>query len=368
MELDEEGLHRIALRLVPGVGDVVYKNLIANCGSATEVFRQRKSLLMHIPGVGKAAADSIKSQSVMARAEEEVLFIEDNGLSVWFYLDEGYPERLKWCEDGPVLLYHKGEIKMKGRPLLAMVGTRNATAYGVDFCKNFIADLKPFDPVIVSGLAYGIDIHCHRAAMDHDLTSIAVLGHGLDRVYPFVHRSDALRMMQNGGLLTEFMSGSQPDRENFPKRNRIVAGMCDAVIVVEAARKGGALITAEIASSYNREVFAVPGRLGDPFSEGCNYLIKSHKASIITGVSDLEYVLNWQRVADVAVKQQVLPLDLTPDESGVLEVLREKPAPVEISLLVLALDKPVHIILQLLMSLELKGLVNSLPGKCFSLR
>ena len=294
--------------------------------------------------------------------------MEQNDISVWYYLDDSYPERLKWCEDGPVLLYNQGEMNINGRPVLAMVGTRNCTPYGADFCHNFIADLKAFDPVIVSGLAYGIDIQCHRAAMDNGLTSIALLGHGLDRIYPFVHRGDARKMMVNGGVVTEFMSGTQPDRENFPKRNRIVAGMCDAVVVVEAARKGGALITAEIGSSYNREVFAVPGRLNDTFSEGCNYLIKSHKASIITGVSDLEYVLNWQRVEENHVKQQILPLDLTPDESNIITILRDQPSPAEIGLLSNKLKKPVHIVLKILMGLELKGLINSLPGKCFSLR
>lgn len=367
MEWNEEWLGRIALRLVPGIGDRLFKILIANCGSANAVFAEKGRALFRIPGVGTSTVRNILSEKPFFRAEQEMAFMERNSISAWYYLDEDYPQRLKWCDDGPVILYYKGNIQLKGQPILAMVGTRNATTYGLRFCEQFINELTPYSPVVLSGLAYGIDIKCHRAAIDNKLQTLAILGHGLDRIYPAVHSKDAWKIMEHGGLVTEFMSGTKPDRENFPRRNRIVAGMCDAVMVVEAARKGGALLTAELANSYNREVFAVPGRVGDTFSEGCNYLIRTNKASLISGVKDLEYLLNWEKSMAVPSRQQQLNFDLTDAESSLLNLLREKENPVEISSICQVLDKPVQYALQLLMGLELKGLVTSLPGKSYQI-
>lgn len=367
MQWNEEWLSRIALRLVPGIGDRLYKVLIANCGSARAVFAERGRALHRIPGIGRSSVRNILQGKPLSRAEQEIDFMEKNRVSAWFYLEEAYPRRLKWCDDGPVILYHKGDIDLGRRPLLAMVGTRNATAYGLRFCEQFISELVPYAPVVVSGLAYGIDIKCHRAAMDNWLPTLAILGHGLDRIYPDIHSRDAIRMMEQGGLITEFMSGTKPDRENFPRRNRIVAGMCDAVLVVEAARKGGALLTAELANSYNREVFALPGRIGDTFSEGCNYLIRTNKASLISSVKDLEYLLNWERKEETGSGQQKLNLDLSEEETALLNLLRKEQGPVEISLICQVLEKPVSHVLQLLMGLELKGLVSALPGKSYQL-
>jgi DNA processing protein len=367
MEWTEEWLCRIALRLVPGIGDKLYKVLIANCGSAQAVFKEHGTALHRIPGIGASSVANILKGRPFERAEQELAFMEKNGVSAWFYLDDGYPSRLKWCEDGPVILYHKGNFQRNRQPMLAMVGTRNATAYGLRFCEEFIEDLIPYSPVIVSGLAYGIDIKCHRAAMDNQLSTLAILGHGLDRVYPALHKADAERMIVEGGLITEFMSDTKPDRENFPRRNRIVAGMCDAVLVVEAARKGGALLTAELANSYNREVFALPGRMGDTFSEGCNYLIRTNKASLISSVKDLEYLLNWEKQKEVKSVQQELNFDLSEEETALMKFLGEKAASVEIASLCQAIDQPVNHILQLLMGLELKGLVRALPGKTYQL-
>lgn len=367
MQWNEEWLSRIALRLIPGIGDRLYKILIANCGSASAVFAEKGRALHRIPGIGSSSVRNIVDGKPFSRAEEEIAFMDKHSVSAWFYLDEAYPHRLKWCDDGPVILYNKGRVQLGRKPLLAMVGTRNATTYGLRFCEQFISELIPYSPAVVSGLAYGIDIKCHRAAMDNNLTTLAVLGHGLDRIYPSVHSRDAFRMMEQGGLVTEFMSGTKPDRENFPRRNRIVAGMCDAVLVVEAARKGGALLTAELANSYNREVFALPGRIGDTFSEGCNYLIRTNKASLISSVKDLEYLLNWEKKEGTDAGQQKLNFDLTGEEKNILEWLRNKPGPAEISGICQVLDKPVNQVLQLLMGLELKGLVTALPGKSYQL-
>ena len=367
MEWNEEWRHRIALRLIPGIGDRLYKILIANCGSARAVFKEPGKTLHRIPGIGRTSVRSILRADVFQRADEEIEFMIRNEISAWFYLDDAYPRRLKWCEDGPVILYHKGNFEKVSNPMLAMVGTRSATPYGLRFCEGFIRDLRPYAPVIVSGLAYGIDIKCHRSAMENDMTTLAVLGHGLDRIYPYVHRKDAERMLENGGLITEFMSGTQPDRENFPKRNRIVAGMCDAVMVVEAAKKGGALLTAEMANSYNREVFAVPGRLDDACSEGCNYLIKINKASLVMSVKDLEYLLNWEPKEGVRPVQQSFDFDLSDEESLIIDSLGRAGEALEIGMLCQKLDRPVGQVLQVMMSLELKGLVISQPGKLYRL-
>lgn len=366
MEFNEKWLYRLALKLIPGIGDKLYKVLIANCGSAREVFRERPVLLARIPGIGPKSIKGFSSASALQRAEEELRFMERNLVRAWFYLDSDYPERLKWCDDGPAILFYKGSLKPNRNPMLAVVGTRSATAYGREFCDRFIGDLRAYDPVIVSGLAYGIDISAHRAAMHNNLATLAVLGHGLDRIYPFMHRRDARNMQEKGAIITEFMSGVLPDRENFPKRNRIVAGMCDAVVVVEAAKRGGALITAEIANSYNREVFAVPGRLGDKYAEGCNFLIKTNKASLLSGVRDLEYLLNWQKKS-TGGSQQKLFLELPPSEDELYQFLRGQREAMPLSAICSGLGKPVSKVLQLLMSLELKNLARSLPGQMYTI-
>ena len=363
----EEWRSRIALRCLPGVGDIVYKNLIANCESAREVLNDNAALLSKVPGAGKTAFNRSQLKESLLRADREIAFMEKNKVTPWFYLDAAYPKRLKWCDDAPVILYTQGNFKFDGRPLLAMVGTRNATSYGLEFCEDFIRDLVPYSPVIVSGLAYGIDIKCHREAMKMGLSTLALVGHGLDRLYPSLHTRDANRMKEQGAIISEFMSGVKPDRENFPKRNRIVAGMCDAVLVVEANIKGGALITAKIANSYNREVFAVPGRLGDAFSSGCNHLIKSNKASMITGVKDLEYMLNWEKLESRTSVQRELPLDLSAEEELVLKELNSAGGTLELSELSHHCEIGISKALQILLKLELKGLIISNPGKIYKL-
>jgi DNA processing protein len=290
---DEKLKFEIALTLIPGVGSVIAKNLVSYCGSPEAVFKSKESLLLKIPEVGKVVASQIINHSVFESAEKEVSAVRKKKIETVFYTEKNYPARLKNCIDAPVMLFYKGDIDFNPKKTIAIVGTRNATDYGKNFCETFISDLQKHNVQIVSGLAYGIDICAHKAALKNNLSTVAVLAHGLDRIYPSVHKSTTEKMLDNGGIVSEFITGTNPDRENFPKRNRIVAGMCDAVIVVEASLKGGALITADIASSYNRDVFALPGRIQDEYSQGCNSYIKINKAAMIESATDLEYQLGW---------------------------------------------------------------------------
>ncbi|MCE3228934.1 MAG: protecting protein DprA, partial [Bacteroidetes bacterium] len=251
----EELQFQIGLTLIDGIGDVHAKSLLAWCGSSRAVFEQKKQHLLKIPGIGEYTAKSIvKSKDVLVRAEEEVEFIRKYKIKPLFFTDEDYPSRLKYCGDSPIL------------------------DYGKEKTRELIEELKSTNALIVSGLAYGVDIWAHKAALDEDLETVGVLAHGLDRIYPQIHDKIAKKMLSQGGLLTDFMSGTNPDAVNFPKRNRIVAGMCDALVVVESKRQGGSLITATIANSYNKDVFAFPGRAGDVLAEGCNGLIKQNRA------------------------------------------------------------------------------------------
>lgn len=358
---------QIALTLVPGIGPKLAKSLISYCGSCEAVFSETKTALSKIPGVGFKAIQNILSQDVMGRAEKEVKFIQRNDVSPLFYLDQAYPKRLKLCEDGPLILYTKGKVEFNKRHPISIVGTRNASNYGRSFCNEFVKDLAEYNVQVISGLAYGIDIAAHKAALSHGLPTIAVLGHGLDRVYPGIHSSIAQKMCeQEGGLITEFLSETNPDRENFPKRNRIVAGICEALVVVEAAKKGGALITAEIANSYNRDVYAVPGQLGDQYSEGCNALIKTNKAALLTGVKDLEYLLGWEKTITQGIQKQVF-VNLSPIETEITQVLENNGCMLELDQLCYQLNLPLRKVIPTLLELELKGVIKSNPGKLFEL-
>ena len=359
-------LYKIALTLLPGVGPVLAKNLVAYCGSPEAVFTQKKSTLQKIPGVGPTTAEKILDAKPLKRAEQELAFVEKQKIQLLFYLDEGYPTRLKHCNDSPVLLYFKGKGDLNAERMLSMVGTRNASAYGKKVAEMLVGELKPLNATVVSGLAYGIDITAHKAAVDNHVPTIGVLAHGLDRIYPSLHLKIAEQMLEQGGLLTEYPSGTNPDRENFPSRNRIIAGLTDATIVVEAAEKGGALITAELAMGYNREVFAVPGRVDDVYSEGCNKLIYSNQAAILRHAKDLEFYMNWQ--AEKQTKkpraQPMLFVEIAKDEEPVANLLRES-GKMHIDTLCTRAALPVTKVLANLFSLEMKGAVRAHPGKVF---
>ncbi len=362
----DEGLkYKIGITLMDGVGDVIAKRLIAYCGSAEGVFKEKKSRLMKIPGVGAINVKPILENNVLPRAEEEMDFISKNGINTFFYLDKEYPKRLKHCEDSPVMLYSKGNLNLNNHKILSVVGTRNATVYGQRVCEKIIEDLALQNVLIVSGLAYGIDICAHRAALKNNLPTVGVVAHGLDRIYPSVHQGVSQKMMLNGGIVTDFISGTNPDKENFPKRNRIVAGMADAVLVIESALSGGSLITADIANGYNRDVFAVPGKTGDEYSSGCNWLIKTNRAMLVESAKDIEQVLGWE-IKEKKKKnvQKELFTELDENEKIIVGILEAKEK-IDIDNLSVEAKMPMSKISSLLLNLEFKGMVKSLPGKVY---
>jgi DNA processing protein len=359
-------LYKIGITLISGVGDINAKKLIAACGGAEEVFKSKKHQLLKIEGVGEYIADAVIKQNVLSRAEKEIKFIEKNQIQALFYTDKKYPQRLKQCADSPVMLYYKGTADLNNRKVIGMVGTRKATDYGKQFCAELIKHLQVHQPLIVSGMAYGIDICAHRESVKQNMETVGVLAHGLDDLYPSQHRSTADKMLQHGGLLSDYLSETNPDRENFPKRNRIVAGMCDAIVVVEAGITGGALITAEIANSYSRDVFALPGRIGDPYSAGCNKLIKINKAALIESYADISYLLGWQQEEVKAAKQAKLWLDLTDEELKIVEHLKGN-GQMPVDELCYASGLSMSKAAALLLNLEFSGVVKSLPGKIYQL-
>jgi DNA processing protein len=365
--MDQERLSLLALHFVPGIGDVLFKQLVSYCGSASQVFKMSKGKLDKIPGIGPVAADAVVNGKSFHQAEAEFKKAEKENATIQFYLDAAYPARLKVFEDSPAVLYTKGNVNLNTPKVVAIVGTRKATDYGKTFIDKLIEDLVPHNPLILSGLAYGIDIHAHKQALKHNLTTVGVLGSGLDVIYPAAHKDTVKRMYSGGGLITENPFGTKPDAHNFPARNRIIAGLCDALVVIEAAETGGALITAEIANTYNKDVFALPGNYTQEFSKGCNKLIKLNKASLLVSVKDIEYIMNWS--ADAAKPSRVaLPLfDLMPEEQSIVEALKEKAAPTSIDELTFKTSLNPSVLATHLLTLELKNLVKTLPGKFYKL-
>lgn len=359
--------YKIALSLIPNIGDILAKRLVSYCGSAEAVFKEKKSSLEKIPGIGSNYAESVIHHHVFDRAEEEIKFIEKNNITPLFYLDSGYPKRLTHCEDSPVMLYFKGNVNFNAEKIISIVGTREATEYGKTVCEKLISDLSAHQMVIVSGLAYGIDICAHRSSLEHNIPTVCVLAHGLDRIYPSVHKATAEKMLSNGGWLTDFTSKTIPGRENFPRRNRIVAGISDATIVIESKKEGGSLITADIANGYNRDVFAFPGRIDDVCSEGCNNFIKQNKAALIQSAADVVYILGWEKKINAkAPVQKKLFIDLSTEEELLVNVLKEK-EPITIDDLCFASKMPMSKVSALLLTLEFTGIIKSLPGKMYRL-
>jgi len=362
----EDLFHLMALLKVDGIGDVNAKKLITQCGSVANVFKEKKSTLLKISGVGDSIINRLKDDSIFKRTENELNFIERNEIETITFYDDKYPKRLKHCFDAPLILFNKGKINFEKQKIISVVGTRQMTGYGKKVLEDLFEDLKEFDPIIVSGLAYGVDIYAHQLAMKYNFQTIAVLAHGLDRIYPAVHKNDAVKMQDNGGLLTEFWSGSRPDRENFVKRNRIVAGLSQATILIESAEKGGSLITADIANSYNRDVFAVPARISDKYSVGCNNLIKTNRASVLTSAKDLAYILNWEKENNSNQKtiQKQLFIELNEYEKTIYNYLL-KEGKQQLDVISLHCNFPIYKTASILLNLELKGITRPLPGKYF---
>lgn len=356
-------LYEIALTLVPGVGAVTARNLLENVGDAESIFKSSFAELTAIPGVGPKTAESIRSKDCLAQAEKELAFVEKFKIKTLFYTSEEYPWRLRNCYDAPILLYYKGNAELNSSRVISVVGTRSATAYGRELTEKLTEDLGSYDVLVISGLAYGIDGIAHKACLKHQIPTVGVVGHGLDRIYPAQHRSLAEKMLACGGILTEFPSGTKPDRENFPKRNRIVAGLADATIIVEAAKNGGALITADLANSYDRDVFAFPGRVNDQFSSGCNHLVKTNRANLITEAKDIAYLMGWETKDAGTLKPQLeLSLNLAPEEEKIVAVLRDRDALSIDEIFSLTQISPGKLAMHLL-SLEMAGVLTALPGK-----
>jgi DNA processing protein len=362
--MDQTRLCLLALHFIPGLGDYLIRQLVSYCGSAEKVFTTPKGKLLKIPGVGEVTAQSLQASSkAFELAEKELRKVEKENSMLVFFLDKEYPSRLKNIPDAPSLLYYKGTINFENEKAIAIVGTRQATDYGKECVTTLIEQLVPHHPLIISGLAYGIDIQAHKQAVKNSLQTIGVLGSGLDVIYPAAHKDTARLMQSHGGLVTENKFGTKPDAHNFPARNRIIAGLCDALIVVEAAEKGGALITAEIANSYNKDVFAFPGSITASHSTGCNNLIKSNKAHLLSSIKDLEYIMNWKSTEKSSKKLNALSLDgFEPEERIVLTAMLEK-NPVMIDELSWKTNLSVSQLASLLLSLEFKGVVQSMPGK-----
>ncbi len=359
--------YKIGIGLIPKIGPVLTKRLIAYCGSAEGVFREKGRNLLKIPRIGDKLADYITCNNVLEKAEKELEFITKNNICTLFYLDENYPERLRHCYDAPVIIFVSGNVNLNKQKVLSIVGTRNATAYGRDICNRLVEGLarNNHDVLIVSGLAYGIDIHAHKAALRNNLETVAVLGHGHSTIYPAMHKEIAGKIAAQGALISDFPASQTPEPNNFVKRNRIIAGLSDAVVVVESAEKGGALITADIANSYNRDVFAVPGRAGDKYSAGCNNLVKTNRAALIENFQDIEYFLGWQpEKLNSPAPQKKLFVELSDDESKVLNIL-ESSSELTIDQISLNSDLPVSKVSALLLNLEFNGLVRCLPGKIY---
>lgn len=360
-------LHQVALTFVNKIGPVLARSMASHFGGAEEVFKKSKEALTQARGVGAKRLELSDFDEALRKAEQELKFIQNNKVDVLYYTDPRFPRKLKTCHDAPLLLYSKGNANLNNHRIISIVGTRNATDYGRNLCKQLVEELQDYNILIVSGLALGIDTAAHRESIALNVPTVGVLGHGYDKMYPSQNRSLAEKMQGNGGLLTEYPSGTIPNRENFPQRNRIVAGMADATVVVEAGLKGGALITAEIANSYNRDVFAFPGRLGDEYSEGCNFLIRNNKAALLTCVADLAYSLGWEMNSDItsAPEQLMLPIDLSAEERAVYEIIQQHKLPLAIDDLSIKANMPMSQLAMTLLDMELQGFIRSLPGKTY---
>lgn len=363
---DTELVHALALIKAEGVGDIIAKKLINHCGSAENVFTAKPSFLKRIDGVGEVLIKNLKDKTIFHKATSEFQFIKENAINVVYFLEDEYPERLKHCIDGPILLFATGNINWNTHKVISIVGTRQITSYGTEFCKKLIQDVAPLNPIIVSGFAYGVDIVAHQAAIDFGLQTVGVLAHGMNQIYPKTHKKYIAKMEQNGGFLTEFWSSSNPEKENFVKRNRIVAGISEATIVIESAEKGGSLITATMANDYHRDVFAVPGRVTDKLSQGCNNLIKTQRAHLLTSAADLVYILNWELETKATTQpvQKQLFVVLDYEEEKIYEYLQKNGKQL-LDVIALECDFPVYKLSSLLLNMELKGVIRPLPGKLF---
>lgn len=364
--MEQDDLYKVAMTMIPMVGAITARNLISYCGGLEAVFRARKKELCYVPGVGEVLADQILNSRALEMAEQEIYVLEREGIRPIFYLDQDYPERLRPYMDSPLLLYYQGAQDLNALRMVAIIGTRKPSPYGIHICEELVENLQPYQVTTISGLAYGVDVCAHRKSLQLNIPTIGVLAHGLGQIYPASHRQIARRMLEGGGLLTEYPSHIGPKREHFPMRNRIVAGLCDALVVVETGKEGGSMITAQFANDYNKDVFAFPGRVKDPHALGGNYLIKSHRAALIEGAEDLAYIMGWEEETIAAGVQQQLFSELSSDEKLVVDLLRQNEG-ASIDKLTYESRMTGSCMAAVLLNLEFKGLIRSLPGKRYML-
>ncbi|MFI5133032.1 MAG: DNA-processing protein DprA [Chitinophagales bacterium] len=367
--LTNDLLYQLALTLVPNIGCVQAKILVEHFGNAESVFKAKEFRLKNIEGIGEVRANSIKSFTDFSEAEEEIKFIEKFKIKPLFITDKDYPRRLLNCYDSPTLLFYKGTADLNTSKIIAIIGTRSNTEYAKQVTDKLVKELAGQNILIISGMAFGVDAIAHKAAMKNDLPTVAVLAHGLDQIYPSEHSNLAKDMIkQDGGLLSEFRSNTKPDKHNFPVRNRIVAGMSDATIVIETSIKGGSMITAELANGYNKDVFAIPGKVTDNKSAGCNYLIKNNKAMLLTDAQELIEVMNWEDKKKPSVKKQKeLFIELSADEKIIVKILQEKET-VHIDEINMKSGLSSSAVAAAILNLELEGVILSKPGKIYSLQ
>lgn len=366
---EQEIFYTIALTRMMGFNAQTALHLYREMGSATAIYEHRADIKDCLPDCTDRLAASLRDwDAAQQRAAQEMAFIEKHHIKALCLNDEAYPLRLKECPDAPIILFYMGTADLNQTHIINIVGTRRCTAYGQDLVRRFVADIRRQCPniLIVSGLAYGIDICAHRQALQNGLETVAVLAHGLDEIYPTQHRETAKAMLSQGGLLTEYMTETRSDKMNFVRRNRIVAGMCDATILVESAAKGGGLITARIAQDYDRSVFAFPGAVGAAYSEGCNHLIRDNVASLITSADDFMAAMGWQSATQLqqakqeGIERSIFP-DLTPEEQTVVGTLDEM-GDFQLNQLSVRTNIPIGQLTAILFALEMKGVVRPLAG------
>lgn len=358
--------YTIALSKVNLVGPKIAKLLISYAGGAEQVFKLSKKELLKIPGIGNRIIENLLNENHFDAAEKELKFLQRNNIKALHYLEPDYPQRCIHFEDAPLVLYYKGNTDLNHSRTVSIVGTRKPTEYGKSNCEKLITSLKAYSPLIISGLAYGIDSCAHRKSVECDIPNVGVLGHGMDRIYPAANRKLAQKMVKNGGLLSEFTSGVGPDREHFPMRNRIIASMSDVVVVIESAKKGGSIITALFANNYNKDVFAIPGRVDDEYSEGCNNLIKQNKAHLLQSAADIAYIMRWEEELDQGPIQATLLLDLDREEQLVYDFLKEENK-AHIDAISQKLKLPLSKLSTTMLNMEFKGIIKSFPGKQYGL-
>ncbi len=354
----------IALIEVKGIGTVTAKKLIDQYGSAYAVFHQSRETYLQIGNLGKSLLEALEKEIVFTIAKEQIEYCSSNNIEILSYYNSNYPQRLKQNEDAPLILYFKGRSNLNAPKMISIVGTRNATSYGKNICRNIVEELAKYDCTIISGLAYGIDVAAHKNAIDFETPTVGVLAQGINTVYPIEHKPIAEKMMNNGGLLTEYKINTRPNRENFPKRNRIVAGMCDAIIVIESTLTGGSMITTKLGKKYYKDIFAVPGRMGDVYSEGCNHLIKTKQAYLLQHTEDVPKALCWTKQTQKNPQPQLF-IELTPEETVIVDALEKQS--LTIDELAIVTESTMSVLSAQLLLLEFKGAVKQLPGKRYEL-